>query len=311
MTTRPRKRPAPGSTFIDPAVLARIDDLELLARSVVDGFMHGLHRSPYLGLSREFAEHRPYMPGDDIRRIDWRLFARTDRHYVKRFEAETNANVVFALDVSPSMAYGSGEVEKLDYARFLVASLAYFSRRQRDRVGILTFDGDAVEWVPPSARHLDLVLHAVGRASPGARREEGDRAIGAPLARLGAILRRRGIVVVVSDLYEAPGEILGAVKDLRYRGHDVVLFHVLDPAEVDFPFREAASFVDAETGRRIPVVPGELRERYRRLVREHLEALEEMATGHRIDYALLDTSEPLDDALHRYLASRGRLRRVR
>lgn len=153
--------------FLDPAVLARIDDLSLVARTVVDGFINGLHRSPYLGRSIDFAEHRAYMPGDDIRRIDWRVFGRTDRFYVKEFEADTNANVSILLDISRSMAYGSGAITKLDYARYLTACLAYFSRRQRDRVGFVAFDRDIVTMIPPSAKHLEHILHAVSRLEPG------------------------------------------------------------------------------------------------------------------------------------------------
>ena len=159
----PRKA-ASGAHLLLPEVLARIDNLDLLARTVVDGFLNGLHRSVYLGLSLDFAEHRPYMPGDDIRRIDWRLFGRTDRHYIKLFEAETNANFGVLLDVSRSMSYGSHSVTKLDYARYLAACLTYFSRHQRDRVGLITFDDDVVDYIPPSARNLDLCLHTLHRA---------------------------------------------------------------------------------------------------------------------------------------------------
>ncbi len=153
------------SSFLDPKVLARINNLELLARTVVDGFINGLHHSPYLGLSVDFAEHRPYMPGDDIRRIDWRVFGRTDRFYVKEFEADTNANFSILLDISRSMDYGSTGITKLDYGRYLAACLAYFSRQQRDRVGIITFDDDIVYFVPVSAKHLDIVLHTIDSLS--------------------------------------------------------------------------------------------------------------------------------------------------
>ncbi|NIP83406.1 MAG: DUF58 domain-containing protein, partial [Gemmatimonadetes bacterium] len=173
VTARMGGDPAPG--FLDPATLARIDNLELLARTVVDGFINGLHRSPYLGLSLDFAEHRPYNPGDDIRRIDWRLYARTDRYYVKEFEAETNANFTVLLDTSRSMDFSSGTLTKLDYARYLAACLAYFSRQQRDRVGLITFDAGVRDYVPPAARHLETVLHTLARLEPGrgAGRERG------------------------------------------------------------------------------------------------------------------------------------------
>lgn len=297
---------AGGGQFLDPDVLARIDNLELLARTVVDGFLHGLHRSPYLGLSMDFAEHRPYMPGDDIRRIDWRLYARTDRHYIKLFEAETNANFMVMLDISRSMSYGSGAVSKLDYARYLAACLVYFSKQQRDRVGLVTFDQDVVGYVPPSARNLDLCLHTLDRARAGRPGE-----LVGPLTKTAEALRRKGILVLVSDLYEDVDGILKAVRVLAGQGHDVIVFHVLDPAELEFPFESPASFEDLETGERMPVIPGKLRETYRGLVDEHVSALEERFKARRIDYVLLDTSRPLDHALFRYLVAREKKSRTR
>lgn len=298
--------PLAGARFVDPKVLSRISNLELLARTVVDGFISGLHRAPHLGMSLDFAEHRQYMPGDDLRRMDWRLFARTDRYYLKQFEADTNANVMVLLDVSRSMRFGMGGIPKLDYARYLAASLLYFSGRQRDRLGLATFDDAVVDWVPPSARHLDVALHTLDRAEAGR-----PGALAPPLRVLGDRLRRRGIVVLVSDLYEEPDAVVDAVKGLRYRGHDVMVFHVLDPAELDFPFRDASPFEDLETGERIPVVPDTLREKYRALVQEHVATLQKRLTGHRIDYMLLNTGLPLDHALFRYLSARERLSRKR
>ena len=302
---------APGAHFLDPVVLSRIDNLELLARTVVDGFLAGLHRSPYLGLSLDFAEHRSYMPGDDVRLIDWKLWGRTDRHYVKQFEAETNADFTVLLDTSRSMRYGSHEVTKLDYSRYLAACLAYFSRRQRDRVGMVAFDRDVADYVPPSARHLERVLHALDRAGhdpgPGV---EG--ALEPPLLKAAESLRRAGILALVSDLYEEPDDVLRVVRALAARGHDVMVFHVLDPAEIDFPFDDATTLEDMETGARVPVVPGEVGDGYRELMQAHLRALEEGFSGaERVDYLLLDSSKPLDHALHRYLVMRERKARVR
>jgi uncharacterized protein (DUF58 family) len=297
---------ASGARFLDPEVLARIDNLDLLARTVVDGFLAGLHRSPYLGLSLDFAEHRPYMPGDDIRRIDWRLFARTDRHYIKLFEAETNADFAVLLDVSRSMSYGSGEVTKLDYARYLAACLTYFSRRQRDRVGLLTFDDEVVEFVPPSARNLDRCLHALDRARPA---DPGS--LEAPLLTAAERLRRTGILVVLSDLYEPVDQVVRSIRLLAGRGHDIVVFHVLDPAELTFPFDEATSFRDLESGEELPVRAGKHRETYRERLEAHREALATRLTAHRVDYELLDTSRPLDHALFRYLVARERRARTR
>ena len=297
---------APGARFLDPRVLARLDNLELVARTVVEGFINGLHRSPYLGLSLDFAEHRAYIPGDDIRRIDWRLYARTDRFYVKQFEADTNANVSILLDVSRSMGYGREGIPKLDYARFLAACLAYFSHKQRDRVGLATFDRDIVEYVPPAAGHLDLVLHALDRARAG---EPGE--LRAPLAKLAENYRRRGILILVSDFYEEPDVVRGAVRRLRNRGNDIIVFHVLDEAELEFPFQDAANFEDLETGVRIPVIPEYVRARYRELVSNHVSTLQRMLVEDGVDYTLMNTSTPLDHALFTYLATRERLNRVR
>ena len=291
--------PVARMSFLDPTVLARIDNLELLARTVVDGFLQGIHRSPYLGVSMDFAEHRPYMPGDDIRRIDWRLYARTDRFYIKQFEAETNADVGFLLDVSASMGYGSGETSKLDYARFLTASLAYFSAGQKDRVGLYAFDDDVVEHVRPSAAHLDKVLYATARVK--AEREGGwDK----PLARVANTFRRRGILVVASDFYADPDKISSALGFFRAQGHDVVAFHILDPAEIDFPFAQASNFQDLETHEVLQVVPEKYVEDYRGHVRTHIDELGKLFGRHGVDYVLLNSGRPLDEALYAYLTFR-------
>lgn len=306
MTHARARSSAPGAQFLDPQVLARIDNLELLARTVVNGFLNGLHRAPYLGLSMDFAEHRPYVPGDDIRHLDWRLFARSDRHYVKQYEAETNANVVALLDVSASMAYGSAGITKLDYARFLSACLLHFSRGQRDRVGLVTFDEGVVDFVPPSARNLELALHTLARvraSAPGALRPS--------LVTAAERLSRRGIVVLISDFYEPVDQVVEAVRLLRGRGHDVLAFHVLDPAERELPGNESTTFQDMESGEVIPVIPSRLREGYREQVEAHVRTLEERFTAERVDYVQLDTSQPLDHALFRYLTIRERKARRR
>ena len=293
------------TSFLDPRILARIDNLQLLARTVVEGFMQGIHRSPFLGVSMDFAEHRQYMPGDDIRRIDWRLYARTDRFYIKQFEAETNADVGFLLDTSASMGYGSGDVTKLDYARYLTACLAYFSSGQKDRVGLYAFDRDVVEHVRPSGAHLEKVLHAVARVT-AKRRGDWDR----PLARVANTFRRRGILVVASDFYHDAEELTSALGLFRAQGNEVVAFHVLDPSEIDFPFAQAANFQDLETRELLPVVPEKYAGAYREGVSAHIEALGRGFTRHGIDYVLLNTSEPLDEALYAYLIFRQKTLRA-
>jgi uncharacterized protein (DUF58 family) len=296
----------PGARFVDPVVLSRIGKLDLLARTVVDGFINGLHRAPYFGASIDFAEHRGYVPGDDIRRVDWRLYARTDKYFVKQYEADTNTNFSVLLDVSKSMGFASRGVSKLEYACYLAACLAYLAHRQRDRVGLVTFDDDIVSYVPVSAKHFDIVLHTLDRskaARPGS--------LSGPVSRMAEHFKRRSVLALVSDFYEEPEVILEAVKPLRFLGNDLIVFHVLDPAEIDFPYEEASSFEDVENGEQIPVVPASLGEQYRALLREHSQALATKFSEHRIDYTLLNTSQPLDHALFSYLSNRERLMRVR
>jgi len=296
----------PGARFVDPTVLARIGNLELVARSVVDGFINGLHRSPYFGASVDFAEHRGYVPGDDIRRVDWRVWARTDRYYVKEYEAESNMNFSVLLDVSKSMDYGSIGITKLDYARMLTACLTNLVHHQRDRVGFVAFDEDIVEHVPPSAKHMETVLHVLDRIKagrPGRLRE--------PLHKLAEHFGRRGVLVVISDFYEDPETVVDAVTPLRFRGNDLIVFHVLDPAELDFGFSNASAFEDLESGDQIPVVPEAMRKEYISLVRAHVDALQQRFSEVRVDYTLLDTSKPLDHALFRFLTGREKKMRLR
>lgn len=292
--------------FLDPKTLARIDNLDLIARTVVNGFVNGLHQSPHLGVSTDFAEHRPYMTGDDIRRIDWRVYGRTDRLYVKEFEAETNANVQILLDISASMNYGSGAVTKLDYARYLAASLAYFSYQQRDRVGVITFDEDVVDQVAPTGRQLDTVLHTINRIEPG-----GAGNLDRPVRRISQGIRRRSILILISDFYEEPDAVRFAVDRLVLRGNDLLVFHVLDPAELEFEFDEPGQFEDLESGDRMPVIPDRIRAGYKGLIENHIAAISQIMGERRVDYSQVNTSRPLDHALFDYLSRRQRLQRVR
>ncbi|HEV7500924.1 MAG TPA: DUF58 domain-containing protein [Vicinamibacteria bacterium] len=310
MSSAETRRDAPASRFLAPEVLARIGNIELLARTVVEGFVSGLHKSPYLGRSVDFAEHRAYMPGDDIRRIDWRLFGRTDRFYLKEFEADSNTDLVQLLDVSRSMRFTSHALTKLDYARYLVACLAYLARKQRDRVGLVTFDEDVIDFVPPSAKHLPILLHTLDRVDR-APEGGGKGALARPLHKAGEACHRRGLMVLVSDLYEDPRAVLDAVALLSHRGSDLMVFHVLDPAELELPEGEPAAYEDLESGERIPVVPDAVRERYRALMAEHIATLSRVLGENRIDYGLFDTSKPLDHALASFLTRRERMVRVR
>ena len=302
---RSSSAPAPAR-FIDPSALARIGNLELVAKRVVDGFINGLHRSPYLGFSIDFAEHRQYWPGDDIRRIDWRLYARTDRFHVKLYEAETNANFLVALDVSGSMGFGTEGMPKLEYGKYLAASLAYFSSKQRDRVGLATFTDDVRDWIPCSAKHLEQILHTLDRVEAG-----GPGAVAAPVRKLAGLLKRTGIVAVISDFYEGAGEVIGALSELKHAGQDVIAFHLLDAAELDFPFDRPVSFQDLESEERMPVIPRKVRDRYHGLLEEHREELRRRFTRDDVDYVLVDTRQPLDRVLFDYLSARMRRTRTR
>jgi uncharacterized protein (DUF58 family) len=296
----------PGARFVDPKVLSRIGSLDLIARNVVDGFINGLHRAPFFGASIDFAEHRGYVAGDDIRRVDWRVYARTDRYYVKQYDADTNTNFTVLFDVSKSMGFASRGVTKLEYGSYLAACLAYLAQRQRDRVGILTFDEDLVTYVPPSAKHFNVVLHTLDRA-----KAERPGHLSAPLQKMAEHFKRRGILLLISDFYDEPDAIFDAIKPLRFLGNDLIVFHVLDPQEIDFDYDEASAFEDLESGEQVPVVPQSFREQYRSLIREHINALTTRFAGQRIDYAVLNTAEPLDRALFSYLSSREKLMRVR
>jgi uncharacterized protein (DUF58 family) len=267
--------------------------------------INGTHRAPFYGASVDFAEHRGYVPGDDIRRLDWRVYARTDKYYIKEFEADSNANFSVLLDVSKSMGFG-GKISKLDYAKTLAGCLAYLANAQRDRVGLITFDSEVVEHIPPSAKHLDVVLHTLDRAKP----QRPGNLVG-PLRKLAEHFGRRGIIVVISDFYAEPEEIFHAVGPLVHRGNDVALFHVMDPQEIDFSFTEASSFEDMESGDQMPIVPAKLAADYRALVQAHIDALTSKAGAQPVDYMLLNTGMPLDYALFRFLSMRQRLSRTR
>lgn len=306
MERREQSGAMPGARFVDPKVLARIGNLDLLARSVVDGFINGLHRAPHFGASIDFAEHRGYVAGDDIRRVDWRLYARTDKYFVKQYDADTNTNFSVLLDISKSMSFGSGGVTKIEYARYLAACLAYMAHRQRDRVGIVTFDADVVAYVPPSAKHFDVMLHTLDQAAP----VRAGR-LRAPLEKIAEHFKRRSVVALISDLYEEPDEIFEAIKPYRFLGNDLMVFHVLDPAELDFPYKDASRFRDLETGEEVPIVPESLLAQYRELIGAHIEALRTKFSEIRVDYTLVNTARPLDDALFNYLANRERMMRVR
>jgi uncharacterized protein (DUF58 family) len=288
--------------FLDPSVLAGISSLDLVAKTVVDGFVAGLHRSPDFGFSQEFAEYRAYVPGDDLRHVDWNLFARTERCYLKRYRGETNSQLVLLLDASNSMQYTSGPPKKMDYARFIAASLFYLAiKNQRDAAGLIVFDDEVREYVRPSTRQGQLARLFAGleQAEPRARTD-----FGKPLRHFQDLLHRRGIAIVISDFYEEPEKIVRAIEPLRFRGNDVVLFHILDPEEIQPVLNGPALLVDLETDQQIEVIPEYTKTTYRAKMEAHIEQLRSLTRGAGIDYRLLVTDQPLDEALREYLSLR-------
>jgi uncharacterized protein (DUF58 family) len=288
--------------FLDPAVLAGISSLDLLAKTVVDGFVAGLHRSPDFGFSQEFAEYRAYTPGDDLRHVDWNLFARTERCYLKRYRGETNSQLVVLLDASNSMQYTSGPPKKMDYACFIAASLFYLAiRNQRDAAGLIVFDDEVREYVRPSTRQGQLARLFAGleQAEPRARTD-----FGKPLRHFQNLLHRRGIAIVISDFYEEPEKIVRAIEPLRFHGNDVVLFHILDPEEIRPVLKGPALLVDLETDQEIEVIPEYAKTTYRAKMEAHIEQLRSRTRGAGMDYRLLVTDQPLDEALREYLTLR-------
>ena len=288
--------------FLEPSVLAGISSLDLVAKTVVDGFVAGLHRSPDFGFSQEFAEYRAYTPGDDLRHVDWNLFARTERCYLKRYRGETNSQLTVLLDASNSMEYTSGPPKKMDYARFIAASLFYLAiHNQRDAAGLIVFDEQVRDVVRPSTRQgqLSRLFAGLERAEPHARTD-----FAKPLHHFQELLHRRGIAIVISDFYEDPETIVRTIEPLRFRGNEVVLFHILDPQELQPVLKSSAILVDLETEQKIEVVPEYAKTGYRAKLDAHIEQLRSRTRGAGMDYQLLVTDQPLDAALRGYLALR-------
>jgi uncharacterized protein (DUF58 family) len=295
--------PEARTRFLDPAVIARLGTLDLKARTIVEGFLSGLHRSPFKGFSVEFAEYRQYFPGDDLTTLDWKVYAKTDRHFVKKYEEETNLDCHILLDVSASMGYASREITKLQYGSYLAAALAYLMNRQRDAVGVIAFDDRIEQMLPARARpgHLTSVLVTLERLTLGTRTD-----VAKPLRDLAEAIHKRGLVVLISDLLDDPGRVIEGLKHFRYRGTEVIVFHVLDPAEIAFPFKTAARFRDMETNDEVLAIPDVVRDQYVRAVTDLIERYKRELRGAGIDYVLLETSVPLEHGLMSYLFTRRR-----
>ena len=288
--------------YLDPEILQRIGSLELVAREVVEGLRVGMHKSTLTGFSTEFSHHRAYTPGDDIRRMDWRVYARTDRYYVKLFEAETDFTAYLLLDASSSMTYGSGKVTKLEYAKFIAASLAYLIVDQGDSVGLAVFDDRLRSFIEPKSSMT--VVQDIA--------EELERVDHRPKTNVGALLHefarripRKGVVILLSDLFDDVDEAIRGLDHLRFKGHNVILFHVLDPYELEFPFDGTCRFVGLEGEGEIVTQPRRIREAYLRELRRFIDRIKEGCHKSRVDYVLADTSKPVDLLLAEYLIARS------
>lgn len=294
-----------GYRFLEPEALARVKNLSMVARGVVEGFISGLHASPYKGFSVEFAEHREYVPGDDPRHLDYKMLARTERLYIKQYEEETNMRVQILLDTSGSMNYRhEARITKLEYGCYLTAVLSYLMTRQQDSVGLTTFDTEIRLDMPPrsSPRHFNEMMRQLEAIQPG-----GETNIAETLHRLANRFKRRCLIVLISDLYDEPEEVMRGLHHFRHRRHEVIVFHVFDKAELEFSFKDTIAFHDLETDERIQIDPTYVRDAYLEQIRQFTETYRRECAESQIDYIMTDTSVPYDFMLSRYLAKRNRL----
>jgi len=301
--------------FLEPAALARMQNLSLAARGVVEGVISGQHKSPFRGFSVEFAEHRNYVAGDNLRHLDWRMLGRTDRLYVKQYEEETNLKAQIVLDTSSSMAYRSGHnISKLEYGAYLTAMLGYLMTRQQDSVGLTTFDEQLRLDLPPrsSRRGFGELLRQMETLCDQATDQNSPpptakTRIAETLHELAERFKRRCLVILISDLYEDPEIVMQALHHFRHRHHELIVFHVFDQAEIEFPFRDTMEFVDMETGEHLQVDPNYVREDYCRQIQEFIDHYRRRCNECQIDYVMTHTSVPYDQMLTRYLAKRNSL----
>jgi len=287
--------------YLKPEVVSRVRKLDLIARLVVEGFIIGLHRSPYHGFSVEFAEHRQYMPGDEIKRLDWKVYAKTERYYIKKFEEETNLKCYLLLDTSASMGYQSEKISKLQYGVYLAAALTYLMLQQQDAVGLVTFDQKIQTYLPPKAvnSYLKQILVALHHCRSSKRTN-----VGKTFHEMAERIKRRGLIIVLSDLFDEPATILSGLKHFRYNKHEVIVFHILDPKERKFDFHGDILFEDMETKEQLNTQPVHILKDYRREFNHYLAHFRRECRENQIDYVLMDTAEPFDKALFEYLVKR-------
>ena len=290
--------------YLQPEVISSVKNLELVARLVVEGYLTGKHRSPFHGFSVEFSQHRPYMPGDNLRFIDWKVFGRTDRYYIKQFEEETNLRCHILLDVSKSMQYTSDKITKAQYASYLTAGLTYLMLQQRDSTGLVLFD-DAIQSIIPARSvisHLNVILQAIDKVEYGS-----DTNISAALHKVAEQIRKRGLIILISDLLDDPLAILNGLKHFRHNKHEILVFHIIDPKELEFDFSGDVLFEDLESRDKLKTQPRYIQEIYKKKFGEYLDYLKVNFSNNRIDYQQLFTSTPYDKALTEYLLKRKRM----
>jgi uncharacterized protein (DUF58 family) len=292
--------------YLDPRVLNKISKLDIKARLIVEGFIAGLHKSPYSGVSVEFATHREYVPGDDLRRLDWKLFGRSDRLYLKQYEQETNLSCHIIFDTSESMSYGSGEVSKVEYGRYIAASLAYLITQQQDAVGLVLFDQHVTKFIPPHSNpaHLNAIIKELSEAQLTNKTD-----IKTILTDVAERIENKGLVIIISDLFDNPESILKGLQRLRHKGQDIIIFNILDEAEVSFPFDRITKFIGLEKYPEILTDPRALRKGYLDAVNNFVSTLRHGCQKERIDYVQITTDQMLDVALSAYLSNRLSIKR--
>ena len=291
-----------GSRFLDPQILAKLPNLELAARKLVEGLFVGYHKSPDFGYSVEFVDHREYVQGDDLRTVDWRVWARKDKYFVKRFEMEAQLKGTLLVDISRSMDFGEGRMTKLAYASYIAASIAYLLIHQNDMAGLVTFDEKIHDYLPARGgrTHLRTILHALSMVQPGPATD-----VPAVCLRLADRIKARGMVILISDLLDEPARVIRSLQAFQHKKHDVAVFHVMDDAEIDLPYSDLANFRDVETGRRLAVDPGSFRSKYTTRVAEFLREMREGCQHSNVDYHLCRTSQPIEVVLGQYIAFRA------
>ena len=289
--------------FLDPTVLAGLDNLELRARVAVEGFLSGLHKSPHRGFSVEFNDYRHYQRGDDMRHLDWKLYARSDKFYIKQYEDETNVRCVILLDTSASMDYSSGGLSKLNYGVTLASALSYFIMRQRDAVGLITFDDQVRDYIPAKCRqpHLMHILRTLSTVESGTKTD-----VVKPLTDLAASLTKKSIVILITDKLDDEERIINTLQNLRGMGNDIITFQIMDDAELNFPFDEASEFIDMENNESYITSPAAIRKAYLNNLNEFLSYCKKKCQSSGVDYCLLNTADPLDEALTSYMSKRAK-----